>query len=405
MSLSSSIQWLIDFVMRRHYRYPHKVPNPNPVKTDFQGHYATIAHSERKSPLDGYVTKVIGGANLWRPNLVGLQHRIWWRDLEPSKGVYDFSLVEHLLDECTKHNCSGANGKVQMLLMIEDKSFFADDNGYPQYLFDETGPCTGNGTLADPTGGYTSQSCHGLSRPSLVARWDPYVSTRYNLLIKALSEFRSANGGVAPSGFDLHPNFEGIVIQESSLGLDATSIDSTYSADKYETGIKSWITSINNYFPKSRALWMMNFIQGGQAKMDSICAWMTTNIDGGNFGGPDCLHDRASLNNSTGAYQYYEKYKSSLDAFASMQNDSFREVKTTGPTVYYTMQEQFDLARGGFGEETTTPTPTGWQLSADRVLFDFRPTPTDTPQSFDWSDAAAVIDAHPEFNKRSVKKF
>lgn len=396
------MQWLVDFVMRRQARFPHKVPNPSPVRTNFQGHYATIAHSQRVN----YVTKVVGGANLWRPNLVGLQMRIGWNELETSKGVYDFSLVEQWLDECANggHNCSGADGKVQLLLLIEDKSFFAGIDYFPDYLFTETGPGTGQPGVAGYTsamGGYTSQRCTGLSNPSVSDRWDPYLATRFDLLMKAMSQFRSAPGGIAPNGFDAHPNFEGIVIQESSLGIpDATAVDPTYTADKYKIGIEAWIGSINKYFLKSRGFWFMNFIQGGQSKMDDILAWMVLNAPSCNFGGPDTLHDRASLSNATGAYQYYTKYKSSLDAACSMQNDSYREVKSTSPTVYFSMQEQFDLAIGANGETTILGS---WQLFSDRVFWDFRFTPTDG--SLDWSDAAAVIDAHPEFNSPAVKKF
>jgi hypothetical protein len=406
--------------MRKHARMPYKVPNPHPVQTNFQGHYATVSHKQREAwgdGLDAYITTKQNGAGIWRPNLVGIQHRLRWCDMEPTFATsqtfgapgytYDFSLASHLLKECAGdgtavHSCSGANGRVQMVAMIEDKAYYSAaepvNDYYPPYLLTVSG------------GPYASPPSTAGNGGSDSFRSDPYVSDRWCKLVKAMASWRDS---YLPNGFDAHPNFEGITIQESAIGQGGSDNDPNYSAARYTTAIQAMINQVVVSFQKSRCVWFMNFILGNNNAMDTILGSIVGT--GATFGGPDCLHDRFTLNNvntagtAPGPYQWYDKYASQLDCGPSMQNDSYREVKSTGPTVYYSMEEQFYLAASYVNPatgvvETTNPPPAGvlHKLQGDRVFWDFRPA---SGAENDWSDAARVIDAHPEFNSPAIKKF
>lgn len=419
MSLKSSIQWLIDFVMRRQYRFPHKIPNPNPVKTDFRGHYATVNHNH--SDDNSYITASPGGKTLWQPNLVGIQFRVHWNALEPTKATsviqgnpgytYDFSRLSQVLAECATHNCAGANGKCQFIPIIEDKVFYAPSDplpqdAFPDYLFNE---------------GFTTTRCDSTHATSGSFRSNPYVSGRFVQMLQAMANYRDAN---VPNGFDAHPNFEGITIQETAIGDGdwpaAGGQDTLYTPARYVTAINALIAGVNTYFPKSRCFQFINFITGGQTgkpnSFDDVLNYMVSSTDHAVFGGPDVLHDGNSGTltkagaNPEGIYQYYEQFKDSLEAAGSMQNDSYREVKSTGPTVYYTMEEQFYLAASLVNPATgviETTRPSGalhpaHKLYCSRVMWDFR-----NPQGAesDWSDACRVITAHPEFNSVAITKF
>lgn len=420
MSLKSNIQWLIDFVMRKHYRFPHKVPNPNPVQTDFTGHYATVNHNFGD---DGsYKTHVINGKDLWQPNLVGVQFRIGWIEVEPTKATssvfgapgytYDFSKASAFLDECTKHSGSGADGKFQCLIMIEDRAFYGPGKPLPQDLFPDYLFTEGFTTNRTDSGAGNSNSTS--------FRANPYVALRYRKMIEAFASWRDA---VVPNGFDKHPNFEGITQQETAIGTgDVQDSVTPYTATAYMVSLKDMINAVDVNFPKSICVRFVNFFSGGQAgkpnKFDELFDYMVTSSNHCKNGGPDVLHSNGSLNkqgnNAEGVYQYYETYKDSIDAAGSMQHDSYLEVKSTGPTVYYTMEEQFYLAASYPNPlnsdiiEVTEPyhqNPSGpdWYhtLHCKRVLWDFQ-APT---AGSDWSDAARVIAAHPEFNAKKIKKF
>lgn len=371
------------------------------TRTNFRGHYATVNHYVGGDD-NSYITMSIGGKRLWQANLVGVQHRVKWKDVEPTKAsstvfghagyTYDFSRVTELLDEIVNggHVGAGAGGKPQMLLMIEDKVFYSGahplpQDAFPDYLFTE---------------GFTSARANAGHTNSESFRSDPYVSGRYRLLITAMAAWRDAT---FPNGYDVVPNFEGVTIQESAIGFGdnpaAGGEDTNYTATRYATAIKDMIQVNYDLFPRCRPQWFVNFITGGQNgtpnKFDDILDNMVANAPLAYFGGPDILHTNASLNkqgaNPEGIYQYYLRYKDLLLAGGSMQNDSYSEAIPGGGGASYTMTQQYNLAAALAGETTTGAHP--HQLFCKRVYWDFH-----AGSPYDWSDAVAVIDANTALN-------
>lgn len=363
-------------------------------RTNFTGHYATVSHNQQG--LSGFgastwATETIGGVNIWRPNLVGIQFRIPWVLMETAKNTYDFSLLDSYLGICAaKTGGSGASGHYQVIVMIEDKSFTTNVNDfsgkyYPGYL--ETEGYTS--ALGNPAGAKPGYNTY---------RWDPYVSSRYNLMTTAMAAYRGPN---TPNGFDGHPNFEGISIQETAIGLNGTveaSAPTPYTAVRYATAYKSMIGNINTKFPKSRCFWYFNFIDVDQTQIGTVLDYIVASADGACGGGPDCLHNNASLNNV--AYHYYTDYKSTVTLFTSMQNDEYSETNPDG-SGNYTMTQQFNLAASKAGEVTiVNKDGVTWSLFSKRVFWDLH----EAGGGNDWSDAASVIAANGSYNALSVIK-
>ena len=140
------------------------------------GHYSVIL------PVHNGQQKYMDDAR--RPGMRGIMKRYPWRQLEPTQGNYNFSMIQSDL------NWAQAYG-MQLIIMIEDKSF-TTVRPNPAYL-DAVSP-------RNHQTGYT------------MLRWNPTVVARYKALVSAMGQ-----------RFDSHPNFEGIAQQESALGLDAAT--------------------------------------------------------------------------------------------------------------------------------------------------------------------------------------
>lgn len=115
-------------------------------------------------------------ALLKRPDIAGAQVVYSWRQLEPTKGHYDFSGVER--DLAT----ADAAGK-QLFLQVQDRFFELKARGLPDYVL--TGPEYG--------GGLTRQ----FDQPSdgrqvftgwVTQQWNPAVRARYQALLSALAK-------------------------------------------------------------------------------------------------------------------------------------------------------------------------------------------------------------------------
>ena len=369
-------------------------------RTNFTGHYAAIQHFQQVN----YSTVKIAGVPLFVPGLVGLLQRVMWKLMEPSKGVYDFSLIDQFLAVCANPILngspfagSGANGKLQLIIMIEDKTYSGapDPVGssadyFPDYLFNE---------------GHTTARSTGGNPKSVTYRWQAYVADRYNQLVTAMYNWRSAT---TPNGFDAHPNFEGIAIQETAIGIANVDLDALgYTVNQYRDAYISMIGHIDQTFVKSKCFWFMNYMAEGQDRIGQVLDYMVASTDGAVFGGPDVLHNDSSLSNiPISAYSFYTTYKNQLDAFGSMQQNSFREINPAGtPAYYYTMDQQYDLAISINGEVTVSGNGgAGWSLFTKRVIWNFEFIGTDVPLSYNWSDAANIISNNYGYNAVAITK-
>ena len=182
------------------------------------GHYTVLFMSDNVSQ------KAMHDAN--RSGMTGIVKKYYWRDLEPTQGNYKFDAIQADL------NWAQAYG-MQLVIMIVDKTFKLERPN-PAYLDAQT--------PRNRAGGYT------------IVRWNPTVVSRYKALVAAMG-----------NRFDSHANFEGIAVQETSLGLDSPVLKAFgYTPEKYrDASIESYGYALS-VMPRSRVFWYQNYFVGNQ---------------------------------------------------------------------------------------------------------------------------------------------
>lgn len=170
-------------------------------------------------------------AFLGNSRFVGAQIMYSWRQLEPSEGQYDFSIIKADVDYLAQH------GK-RLFIQLQDASFSPEYQPVPDYL------------LADRyDGGATEQySDDGVAEGWVAKRWNGEVRARFAKLLAALGE--QFDGTV-----------EGVNLQETAIGVSADS-DPSFSPELYVTGLKANMQALKAAFPTSTTMLYANFMPG-----------------------------------------------------------------------------------------------------------------------------------------------
>ncbi|MEP7377877.1 MAG: hypothetical protein ABI675_31045, partial [Chitinophagaceae bacterium] len=158
----------------------------------------------------------------------GAQIMYSWRDFEPEKGKYDFSILKQDYDYLRKYN-------KKLFVQLQDVTFNPKYKAVPDYLL-----------TPEYDGGAVLQYNDDNSPGGWVAkRWNKKVRERFALLLKAL-------------GQEFDGKIEGINLQETSIGVR----DSSFSQLDYVTGLKENMLALKKAFPTSTTMIYANFIPG-----------------------------------------------------------------------------------------------------------------------------------------------
>lgn len=149
-----------------------------------------------------------------------------WKQLEPQKGEYDFSVIRedynYLLSK-----------KKKLFIQIQDMTFDTIYKSVPIYLLDE-----------EYDNGIVEFSEEGVVEGWLAKRWNKKVQERFALLFQAL-------------GKEFDGKIEGINLQETAIGEVE---DITFSPEIYVEAIKTNMLSLKKAFPKSTTMQYANFL-------------------------------------------------------------------------------------------------------------------------------------------------
>jgi hypothetical protein len=305
------------------------------------GHYAAIGPLSELSEINF----------LDEPAIQGVNKRYFWRTIEPDKGAYDFKPIADDLEYL------GGLGK-RLVVFLMDKSF-SEKSALPGYL--------SNYEFTSDWGGFSP------------VRWHPFYIERLLALGDALGD-----------RFDSNPYFEGIAIQESSIGItEAGYKEFGYTPEKYRDALIASLLGLQSSLPKSHVFWYSNFLPGNSGYLRRIADAIE---DTGVFmGGPDILPHRQGLLQVS--YPMYEEYKHTITLFCSAQGDSYKhhrndiDVDQQEPTPeegFLTMEDIFLFARDS--------------LHVRYIFWDYEYDITEPGQrTFD--DAIAVIRKYPAFNQ------
>lgn len=194
--------------------------------------------------------------------LEGAQIMYAWKQLEPQRGQYDFSLIQEDYDYLL------SQGK-KLFIQLQDATFSIRNTGVPDYLL-----------TPEFDGGITRQfNDQGEAEGWVAKRWNPEVRRRFALLLQALGK---AFDGKA----------EGINLQETAIGVTSSG-DSTFSPRSYLEGIKTNMLAMKKAFPRSVCLQYANFMPGEWLPRDDKgylrAVYQFGEENGIGLGGPDLL--------------------------------------------------------------------------------------------------------------------
>lgn len=225
-----------------------------------------------------------------RPDIMGVQILYIWKNLEPRKGVYDFSMIEHDLAIARAH------GK-QFWLQVQDRSFRPEARWFPNYLVEE--PDYGGGIARQ----YDDRDGTPVPEGWVVRQWDPKVRARYQALIAALAK-----------------QFDGRILgfngEESAAGISKDDPPSGYSCDAYFEGTKENILFARTAFKRTHVVQYVNFwpCEWGNDRgyMSGFFAFAAAHNIG--VGGPDIVPNwRGQMRNS---YPYIHDYQAKVPIVA-----------------------------------------------------------------------------------------
>ncbi|GHU99151.1 hypothetical protein FACS1894159_02730 [Bacteroidia bacterium] len=311
------------------------------------GHYICVADaSVRLSAVEGYALEAVAG----------MVRRYNWRDLEPSKGHYDLSSIERDLKVCA------SNGKM-LLAQIYDKSFVRGRSVCPAYL---------DGIMVEHAAGM------------IPARWTAQFVERYVAMVEAIA-----------ARFDAEPFFEGIIVQESGLGMNAPELsrlggEVAYSSGQYAAALGQYLSGAAQALSRSRTVWFINWLEGGVAVPDSlICKLIPLQVV---VAGPDILPYRANLVEKV--YPKFDTFRGQLPLGNSMQADSYHTNSHDTGLNY----GRGHSSEGGFDSMESLFLYGRDRLHLNYIFWSYPARPPG-PDENTFADALAVIRKYPVFNR------
>lgn len=212
----------------------------------------------------------------------GAQVSYSWRQLEPHKDQYDFSLIREDLALLSAH------GK-KLFIQLQDVSFRPNVIHVPRYLMDEPQYNGGADRQYDIK---DDDEEHAVVAGWAARRWDPAVQERLHKLLNAL-------------GKEFDGKIEGINFAESSVTFGATGRlhPKGYTYELYRDGLITNMKALKQAFPRSVAMQYANFMPGEwRATNDKgylVAVYRAARELGVGVGGPDLMpHRRGQLKTS-----------------------------------------------------------------------------------------------------------
>lgn len=244
-----------------------------PIKKDSIQHFVYFARDRELIKEHPFLTHSM---------FKGAQLMYSWRELEPEKGKYNFSVLQEDYEYLEKF-------KKKLFVTLQDVTFNAKRKAVPDYILS-----------AEYDGGAVEQYNNDGSAGGWVAkRWNKKVRERFEQLIQTL--------GNAYDG-----KIEGINLQETAIEVK----ESSFSELDYLTGVKENMLALKQAFPKSITMIYANFMPGewlpGNDKGYLRSIYQYGEQIGVGLGGPDLMVTRKGQLNHTLAMMHESHYTAPL---------------------------------------------------------------------------------------------
>lgn len=224
---------------------------------------------------------IINHPLLQHPMFKGAQIMYSWKDFEPEKGRYDFSILKEDYEYLKKY------GK-KIFIQLQDVTFNPKYKAIPDYLF----------TDEYEGGAILHYNDEGKPDGWVAKRWNKEVRERFAMLLLAL-------------GKEYDGKIEGINLQETAIGIRQKS-DSSFSELAYLNGLKENMLALKKAFPGSTTMIYANFMPGeflpwtDKGYLRSI--YQYGEEIGVGLGGPDLMVTRKGQLNNPLALMHEGKY-------------------------------------------------------------------------------------------------
>lgn len=202
--------------------YLQYIDAPCPIPKDSIHHY--VYFSKDREAMRGH-------SFIENDRFEGAQIMYSWRQLEPARGKYDFSVI---LDDCRYLE---AHGK-KLFVQLQDATFYDRYKAVPDYLL----------TPEFDGGAIQQRTDNGSTEGWVAKRWNDAVRERFALLLIELGKV--LDGRIA-----------GINLQESAIGV-SRDYDPTFSPELYVEGLKANMRAMKRAFSKSVTMQYANFMPG-----------------------------------------------------------------------------------------------------------------------------------------------
>jgi hypothetical protein len=168
---------------------------------------------------------------LYIPRFKGAQIMYSWKELEPKKGEYNFSIIKEDIAYLKKY-------KKKLFIQLQDVTFDKRYKAVPNYLL----------TNAYNGGAVYQYNDDGEPEGWVAKRWNKKVQERFAMLLSAL-------------GKEFNNEIEGINLQETAIGV-SNKTDFSFTEASYIQGIKNNMLALKKAFPNTTTMVYANFIPG-----------------------------------------------------------------------------------------------------------------------------------------------
>lgn len=266
------------------------------------------------------------------PNMRGVQTRLTWRELEPTKGNYDFSRIDRHIEYA-----KAANGK-KLFVMISTKAFSAGTRPLPDYMYTST---YGGGVYRISINGVEATGSEATTGQN-IALYNAAVRDRLVALVKAIGNRYNRNN-----------TFQGIVFNETALGQAVTPL-TTAQKDAFFANLATVGLEARRAMPNSVVMQFLNFPTSHIPELASKSITNTVAI-----GGPDTFINDSNIESRV--YPLYDDAANKVPLGPSVQGENYVTTYQDGPYAPPAVMDLYNFGKGRlhanfmFWSKTLTP--------------------------------------------------
>ena len=261
-----------------------------------------------------------------RPDIAGVQIVYSWKQLEKTKGVYDFSAIEKDLATATRL-------KKKLFIQVQDRFFEPQARNIPLYLQQE--PQYRGGLVAQTDNpGEGKAAAQGW----VAMQWNGTVRLRFHSLLAAFAS--RFDGRVA-----------GVNLPETAIDVNMEDPKSGFTCDGYFNATLENMLFARGAFKKSHVVQYVNF---WPCEWDNDKRYMSRLFEAAKknkvgLGGPDVVpYKQAQMKN---AYPFFHRYKNKLELVAMAVQEPTLTYTNPKSQKIFTREEFTEFARNYLGAD------------------------------------------------------